>query len=716
MKTRVLSGFLAVVGGGAAIVGCFEPTSKVSAEAPRVVTAPPTTSNTLTQPIVNASNTPAVAAVPTTLSPGVSEVARLFQSNVSEDVLLAYINNYGQPFYATADEILYLNDLGVSDNVITAVLKHKSDGQPTQNVASTEEPKQQAQAAPAPAPAPQAPIAEAPLVPQAPAAQAEAVAVSAPSQQVTVNYFYDTLSPYGTWVETSYGRCWRPAVIIGNPNWRPYCDRGHWIYTNCGWYWVSDYSWGWATFHYGRWCTDVRYGWVWVPDCEWGPSWVSWRYTSDYCGWAPLPPSACYRPGFGFTYRNSGVSISFDFGLTDFCYTFVPVHRFCDPHPYRYCAPRSTTTVIYKNSTVINNYIVNKNSTTIINEGVGRTHIEKITKQPVQTVAIHEMPKNGSHGTPPDRIHKVGKELVVYKPQAPEAVKPKFTPASLKPANNAEAFRKEHGTALLTNQKEAPQAKPVHPVKNNNNVVTTPVRPENNGHQSPRVPSSENILAPKVVNQPTPETAAKPIVVPNRNVEVPASRAAVEQPKHGRGHSEEKLSTQVAAPKTTWQAPVATTVPQIRTPQQPVQHGNAGRGNGIGNGNGNGNREAVVNPTREANVERGNSGNFQSPRVTAPLVPTAPAERSPYSSPRSAQFPGGTAVPTYRNEAQANSPAPSYRTDSPAIPRSNGQPSHGQGSARVAAGQQQRLEVREKLAERDSDGPGNGQGRGRGRY
>ena len=32
---------------------------------------------------------------------------------------------------------------------------------------------------------------------------------------VTVNYFYDTLAPYGTWVEVEgYGRCWRPTVVV----------------------------------------------------------------------------------------------------------------------------------------------------------------------------------------------------------------------------------------------------------------------------------------------------------------------------------------------------------------------------------------------------------------------------------------------------------------------------------------------------------------------
>ena len=36
--------------------------------------------------------------------------------------------------------------------------------------------------------------------------------------------------------------------------------------------------------------TMRAYGWCWAPDTVWGPSWVTWRYSGDYCGWAPLPP------------------------------------------------------------------------------------------------------------------------------------------------------------------------------------------------------------------------------------------------------------------------------------------------------------------------------------------------------------------------------------------------------------------------------------------
>ncbi len=131
--------------------------------------------------------------------------------------------------------------------------------------------------------------------------------------------FQQPLSPYGEWVTTgSYGSVWRPHVAAG---WRPYYY-GRWEWTNEGWLWVSDEPFGWATYHYGRWAWDRGFGWIWVPGTQWAPAWVSWRYSGDVIGWAPLAP---------------GLSLYVtDFAFVDFWWTFVPTTRFCGGPVYRY--------------------------------------------------------------------------------------------------------------------------------------------------------------------------------------------------------------------------------------------------------------------------------------------------------------------------------------------------------------------------------------------
>ena len=121
--------------------------------------------------------------------------------------------------------------------------------------------------------------------------------------QVSVSYFHETLSPYGEWFqEPSYGWCWTP--YDASANWRPYSD-GHWVYTDYGWSWASNESWGWAPYHYGRWFFDGSYGWVWVPGTDWAPAWVAWRYADDCVGWAPLPPTAGWNVSAGLSFSDA---------------------------------------------------------------------------------------------------------------------------------------------------------------------------------------------------------------------------------------------------------------------------------------------------------------------------------------------------------------------------------------------------------------------------
>ena len=87
--------------------------------------------------------------------------------------------------------------------------------------------------------------------------------------------FYDDLAPYGRWVYVS-GPGWVWSPYNTPAGWQPY-QMGHWVYTDYGWTWASDESFGWAVYHYGRWNYDPSYGWVWAPGTEWGPAWVAWH-------------------------------------------------------------------------------------------------------------------------------------------------------------------------------------------------------------------------------------------------------------------------------------------------------------------------------------------------------------------------------------------------------------------------------------------------------
>ena len=76
----------------------------------------------------------AQTAAPVNLSPGAAEVVRLAGSGVGDDVVLAYIQNSQAPFNLSADDVLYLKDVGLSPQVTSAMLSHDSTvrGQPQQ--------------------------------------------------------------------------------------------------------------------------------------------------------------------------------------------------------------------------------------------------------------------------------------------------------------------------------------------------------------------------------------------------------------------------------------------------------------------------------------------------------------------------------------------------------------------------------------------------------
>jgi hypothetical protein len=165
--------------------------------------------------------------------------------------------------------------------------------------------------------------------------------IDRPIADVSIETFEDELAPHGRWIDTpEYGRVWIPTV---DRDFQPYATNGRWVVTSYGNTWVSDYDWGWATFHYGRWYHDSRWGWAWVPGSVWGPAWVSWRSGDGYYGWAPLSPS-----------------VSININLPIFYWTFVPQAYITNYRVYNYCVPRTQVVNVYNTTTIVhNNYRVN---------------------------------------------------------------------------------------------------------------------------------------------------------------------------------------------------------------------------------------------------------------------------------------------------------------------------------------------------------------------
>ncbi|MEY2538063.1 MAG: hypothetical protein QOG67_1803 [Verrucomicrobiota bacterium] len=141
-------------------------------------------------------------------------------------------------------------------------------------------------------------------------------------------YNSDSLNSNGRWIKLSkWGTCWQPTNVPSG--WSPYTNGNFSECEDCGWTFVSDEPWAWATYHYGRWCkVRTGCGWAWVPGKTWAASWVSWRRGRDESscsciGWAPLPPEAGCEWGVGV---SSWVDETCDIGPE--AYTFINIRDF----------------------------------------------------------------------------------------------------------------------------------------------------------------------------------------------------------------------------------------------------------------------------------------------------------------------------------------------------------------------------------------------------
>jgi len=304
------------------------------------------------------------AALAQNLSPGVMDVGKLAAAHVPEDNIVNFVKASGIAYHLTPDDIIYLNGQGVTANVL-ALMQNSAPAAPAP------------EAAPAPA--------EPPPAPAAPPPDASA----APAPEINLPYFQAQLSPYGTWIDLPpYGPVWRPGAAMNDPAWRPYCQGGHWVMTDAGWYWQADDPWGAVVFHYGRWTFDDNNGWVWVPGYNWAPSWVAWRRADGFYGWAPLPPHAEFVAGVGIAIGGVAVAADFDFGLHTSAFTFVGFDHLWE-HDYGVVMlPSARIDVVFGASLVQNSYHLDHGRFVV--EGFGREDIRIRTGRAVEVVSINK--------------------------------------------------------------------------------------------------------------------------------------------------------------------------------------------------------------------------------------------------------------------------------------------------------------------------------------
>ena len=351
-------------------------------------------------------------SAPATQSPQLQEVVKLTQAKMTDDVILAYIKNSGAAFNLTADDILYLNSQGVSQPVISALLQSKTSAPapapayapvaapstPAPTVAAAQPPPYSAPGQVSPYPTAAAPY-------PAPAPEVAAPSEPPPGSEVTLPYFQAQLAPYGAWVDIpGYGPGWVPSVQGTVPDWRPYFNGGHWVYTDDGNFWQSDYPWGEYTFHYGRWMKDIRYGWVWIPGYNWAPAWVSWRHAEGegFCGWAPLGPDVRFEAGVGLMWRGR-VAVDVDFGIAPDLYVFVPFDHFWAHDYLGFRAPFWRVPLLFRGS-VLDNHFVFAGGRFVFG-GIGRERLAVFTHHDIRVERVEFHDAHLAHAREVEHAH-----------------------------------------------------------------------------------------------------------------------------------------------------------------------------------------------------------------------------------------------------------------------------------------------------------------------
>jgi hypothetical protein len=414
-----------------------------------------------------------------------------------------------------------------------------------------------------------------------------------PAPEVSYQSFYDALSPYGQWINNpDYGYVWMPSVA---PDFTPYGSNGHWVYTDEGWTWDSDYPWGWAAFHYGRWFFEDGYGWMWIPGNEWAPAWVTWRQSPDYYGWAPLGPQVSISASYVGSYNPP-----------PHYWHFVPQQYVARPQVNNYFVSEQQNVTIVRNTTIIRNTTINNttiNNTTIINNngndrgtrnnyagGPDPAEVSRVSGAPLRPIPLRESNRPGENSgsgalsiyrprinqpspsgggastTPaPSRIQPLNQVRPVNptsynNPRPANNPSPNTNPGTPAPNGGSPAF---NGNANYNNN---------HPANDRGNTgnPTNPTNPANTGNPSNtgNPANAGNSGAPRSANNPTtaPVNSTPGNATPGNTS--PANHPINSRP--GSGNPQVRTQTQGGRPQPTVSQPSANNHPAPPKTTTPV--------------------------------------------------------------------------------------------------------------------------------------------------
>jgi len=457
--------------------------------------------------------------------------------------------------------------------------------------------------------------------------------------EVTIDVFYDSLDPYGDWMEVAdYGYCWQPRDV--SAEWRPY-TLGEWVYTDAGWTWLSEEPFGWATYHYGRWLRLESRGWVWVPDTQWGPAWVSWRDSDRYVGWAPLPPETRRVVDVGL---GSWVDSYFDVGPT--AYTFVELRHFGSPRIADVVlAPRDNVTIVRETRNVTNVKVLNN---VVVNYGPDYGAVARAADRPIRKLRLERQNADPTNARTDFRSRIEGETVKVVAPRI--TGQPSAKPRRVAPQVQAPQIDRGWREAGPADQTEALRAKLKAEAKAPDQL---PPRTDRQGAQkkSPRDATADRPAAknppPPVAEQPTPD-APPPVRRPQPRTE---SRPPTPEPQPFR---ESKPDGVAKPPKPTPSViqPPGAEQPRVDPP-----------------------RREIDRPDRERMPRQPNATPMPDRPKRVPQRPVAPPEervRPPAAErPETSQRPAPPARPEARPERSQRSerPEPPARRDLPKEPK-----------------------------------------------